>query len=309
MFIRQLTYLVALARERHFGRAALACNVSQPALSGGIRSIEQELGLNIVQRGRRFEGFTPEGERVLAWARRVLADCEGLRQEASASGRNPVGTLRLGAIPTTLPLVPLLTESCLQQFPRMRHEIYTLSAAETLQRIRNFELDIGLGYLDDGRLGDFVTVPLLRERYVLIARDDAMFEGRTSLSWHEAARLPLCLLTGNMQCRRNIDAAFAAAGVTVAPRVETDSMTALYAYARCAGLYSVVPHSVLCLLETRQELAALPLVPELQQEIGLILLDRESGAPLLDAAMVNFRSLDLQTRVDALLHFDKLDRS
>jgi DNA-binding transcriptional LysR family regulator len=153
------------ARERHFGRAALACNVSQPALSGGIRSSEQELGLVIVQRGRRFEGFTPEGERVLAWARRVLADCEGLPQEASASERNPVGTLRLGAIPTTLALVPLLTESCLQQFPRMRHEIHTLSATESLQRIRNFELDIGLSYLEDNRLGDFVTVPLFREPY------------------------------------------------------------------------------------------------------------------------------------------------
>src|SRR6218665_2882734 len=70
MFIRQLNYVVALAREQHFGRAAAACNVSQPALSGAIRSIEQELGIVIVQRGRRFQGFTRDGERVLAWGRR-----------------------------------------------------------------------------------------------------------------------------------------------------------------------------------------------------------------------------------------------
>jgi uncharacterized membrane-anchored protein YjiN (DUF445 family) len=85
----------------------------------------------------------------------VLDDSDGLRQEASASERNSAGTLRPGAIPTTLAHVPLLTESCLQQFPSMRHEIYALSAAETLQRTRNFELDIGLGYLEDNRLGDF----------------------------------------------------------------------------------------------------------------------------------------------------------
>lgn len=301
MFIRQLTYLVALQREKHFGRAALACNVSQPALSGAIRSIEQELGMSIVQRSRRFEGFTPDGERVLTWARRVLADCEGLRQEASANERDPVGTLRFGAIPTTLPLVPLLTESCLQQFPRMRHEVYTLAATDILRQINNFELDVGLSYLQDERLKDFATIPMFIERYVLIARDHGMFEGRTSISWDEVARLPLCLLTNNMQCRHGIDAAFAAAGMTVSPRVETDSMMALYSYVRCAGLYSIVPHSVLTLLEMRNELTAIPLTPEMQREIGLVLLDRVPLAPLLNAALSNFRGLNLQVRVDALL--------
>src|SRR5690606_17314691 len=105
MFIRQLAYLVTLARERHFGRAAEACNVSQPALSGAIRSIERELGMSIVRRGRRFEGFTPHGEQVLAWARRVVADCEGLRQAATEDDEGPSGVLRLGAIPTTVAVV------------------------------------------------------------------------------------------------------------------------------------------------------------------------------------------------------------
>jgi DNA-binding transcriptional LysR family regulator len=301
MLIRQLTYLVTLARERHFGRAAEACNVSQPTLSGGIQAVEQELGLVIVLRGRRFEGFTAEGERVLGWARRVLADCESLREEVRATDVDPVGVLRLGAIPTTLPLVSLLTEGCLRRYPRMRHEVYTLSATQTLRRLADFELDVGLSYLEDERLKDFETVPLFCERYVLVARDDAMFEGRTSIPWSEAARLPLCLLTGNMQCRRGIDAAFAAAGLDVIPRVETDSMMALYAHVRCAGLYSVVPHSVLCLIEMRQEISAIPLVPELRREIGLILLDRQPRGPLLRAAMESFRSLDLQRRVDALL--------
>jgi DNA-binding transcriptional LysR family regulator len=89
------TYVVALSQEKHFGRAAAACNVSQPALSGAIRSIEKELGIVIIQRGRRFEGFTKDGERVLAWARRVLADCEGLRQAARAGEDNPMGEWHL----------------------------------------------------------------------------------------------------------------------------------------------------------------------------------------------------------------------
>jgi len=66
--IRQLQYLVALAREKHFTRAAQACHVTQPTLSGRIRQLEQELGVPIVERGQRFHGLTPEGERVLEWA-------------------------------------------------------------------------------------------------------------------------------------------------------------------------------------------------------------------------------------------------
>lgn len=301
MFIRQLSYLVALSQAQHFRRAAELCNVSQPTLSGGIRSIEEEFGLPIVRRGRRFEGFTPEGERVLAWARQVLADCEGLRQEATASRREVAGCLRIGAIPTALPLVPLLTDGCLRDFPGMRHEVYTLSATQALRQLSDLDLDICLSYLDDPRLREFETMPLFRERYVLIARDGSALAGRTSIQWHEAAQLPLCLLTGNMQCRQGIDAAFAKAGTTASPRVETDSLMALYAHVRCANLYSVVPHSVLCLAEMRDELHAIALTPALHREIGIVMLDRQPRPPLLDAALGMFRKLDLQTRVDALL--------
>ena len=103
MFSRQLEYLVALDRERHFGRAAASCHVSQPALSEAIRSLERELGVPLVRRGRRFEGLTPEGERVLTWAQRAVANLRGLEQEVSRLREGLVGTLRLGAIPTSLP--------------------------------------------------------------------------------------------------------------------------------------------------------------------------------------------------------------
>ena len=301
MFLRQLSYLVALAREQHFGRAAAACHVSQPALSGAIRSIEQELGVVIVQRGRRFEGFTADGERVLSWARRVLADMDGLRQDARASEDDPVGVLRMGAIPSSLPLVSQLTQSCLASYPRMRHEIYTLSASDILRKLGNFELDVGLSYLDDDRLGDFRTVPIFRERYRLVAADEAMFEGATAMSWTDVAALPLCLFTTNMQCRRGIDEAFAEAGVTAVPRVETDSMTALCAHVRRAGLYGVLPHSALCLADSTQQLASVPLVPELQRDIGLVLPGQRPHGPVVEAALGRFRDLNLQGWVDSFL--------
>lgn len=299
MFIRQLHYLVALARERHFGRAASACHVSQPALSGAVRRIEQELGVVVVQRSRRFEGFTPEGERVLAWARRVIADCEGLRQDAQAGVDDPVGVLRTGAIPASISLVPKLTQVCLLRYPRLRHEIRTLSASEILHRLERFEIDIGLSYMDDERLLAFKSLPLFRERYVLLARDRSMFEGLAEIGWREAARLPMCLFTTNMQCRQGIDRAFSEAGAPVEPRVESDSMTGLCAHVSNAGLYSILPHSALC-LPAAGNMAWIPLVPVMSREIGLVVRPREPLGPLMEAALSGLQAFDLQGWVDAI---------
>ena len=109
MITRHLQYLTALARERHFARAAAACNVSQPTLSAGIKQLEESLGVLLVERGQRYVGLTPEGERALAMAQRVLADYDGLKQELSEMREGLVGRLRVGAIPVTLPIVSLLT--------------------------------------------------------------------------------------------------------------------------------------------------------------------------------------------------------
>ena len=84
---RHLEYLVALARERHFGRAASACGVTQPTLSAAIRELEAELDVLIVERGQRYRDLTAEGLRVLEWARRILADRDALRQEWARQGR------------------------------------------------------------------------------------------------------------------------------------------------------------------------------------------------------------------------------
>ena len=99
MDIGQLQYLVALAREKHFTRAAKACHVTQPTLSGRIRQLEQELGVPIVERGQRFIGFTPDGERVLQWAHAILDNWTSLQNDI-AQRRDGQGALR-GCRPTS----------------------------------------------------------------------------------------------------------------------------------------------------------------------------------------------------------------
>ena len=85
MQIKHLEYLVALSREKHFAHAAAACHVTQPTLSAGIKQLEESLGILIVERGQRFRGFSPQGERVLGWARRILGDVDALHRVVNES--------------------------------------------------------------------------------------------------------------------------------------------------------------------------------------------------------------------------------
>lgn len=152
MFIRQLEYLAALDRERHFGRAAAACRVSQPALSSAIAGLETELGLPLVRRGRRFEGFTSEGERVLVWVHRALEDLTGLEQEVGRLRGGLEGTLRIGAVPTSLPVSTLVTSRFRERHPRMRIQVMSMNSGQVADGLMAGELDADA--TDNARMSD-----------------------------------------------------------------------------------------------------------------------------------------------------------
>jgi DNA-binding transcriptional LysR family regulator len=149
MDIRQLQFLAALAREKHFTRAAAACNISQPTLSGRIRFLEQELGVPIVSRGQRYHGLTPEGERVLKWAHVILDNWQAMQQElAQISGRKQalLGRLAIGVVPSALPMVALLTKQMQAGHPGVDFTILSHSTAEILRGLNDFSLDAGIFY-------------------------------------------------------------------------------------------------------------------------------------------------------------------
>jgi DNA-binding transcriptional LysR family regulator len=298
MFIRQLDYLVTLAREKHFAKAAEACHVSQPALSSGIRSLEKELGIMIVQRGRRFVGFTVEGERVLVWAQQTLASLSHMREDAAVSKFTMSGTLRLGAIPTTMPVASFITAPCRSTYPSIRYSISSLSTEDIAGRLDRFELDLGLTYLDEKTLDGFESLHLFDERYVLLSSRDAKLEA--ILTWEQAGQLPLCLLTGKMRNRQVIDAAFRRAGSKADVILETDSIASLYAHVSEAGLFTVVPHSLLNFFDLRR-VQARPLLPYLTRSIGLIARNQPAMAPITAGVWEIARGLQLQKRFDLAL--------
>jgi DNA-binding transcriptional LysR family regulator len=280
--IRQLRYLVSLSRERHFARAAEACGVAQPTLSAGLRHLEAELGVPVVERGNRFKGFTPEGLRVLGWAQRILADCDALEQELVAARRDLRGRLTLGVIPSALATVAPLVRALQARKSGIGVKLRSQSSIEIQRGLDSFELHAGITYLDNEPLVRVRGLPLYREHYVLLTRRGQGLDDHASIGWAEAAELPLCLLVLEMQNRRIIDAAFAQAGSRGMPAVETDSMVALVSHVRAGGPCAVAPSGLLAQLGMDDLLLALPLErPVVEHEVGLVVADREPMPPLV----------------------------
>lgn len=242
ILLRQLEYLVALDREKHFGRAATACHVSQPALSAALRKLESQLGVTIVNRGQRYGGLTEEGRQVLGWAHRILAERDALLLDLDRLHHGLTATVRIGVIPTAVPILPWLTTSLTDRHPRARVRIEVLTSAEIVRALADFELDAGLTYLPEGSGHSARLLPLYRERYLLLAPDDGPLADRDSLGWGDLAGVPMCALTTSMQNRRILDAALAEAGVRADVVVEADTVESLYAHAGTRRWSCVVAH-------------------------------------------------------------------
>ncbi len=302
MLLRQLEYLSALAREGHFGRAAESCHVSQPALSAAIRKLEAELDVQIVQRGQRFEGFTPEGKQVLLWAHRILAEQDAMRHELASMRGGLSGVLRIGAIPTALTVASLLTTPLAEAHPQVRVSIESLSSREIVHRLAEFDLDVGMTYIDGEPLGTVRVVPLYRERYLLLTPADGRFAHHQTVGWAELAETPLCMLSSEMQNRRILDRHFAEAGVTVTPSVEADTVSAIYAHVGTKRWSSVIAHAWLHVFGVPDGLRIVPLDrPRRAYQVGLVLADREPEPMLARALLDATIKVDLQAELDVLL--------
>ncbi|MFG2514144.1 LysR family transcriptional regulator [Streptomyces sp. NPDC048584] len=302
MLLRQLEYLVALARERHFARAADSCYVSQPTLSEGLRKLETELGVSLVRRDRRFEGLTPEGERIVVWAQRILADRDALQDEAVAIRSGLSGQLRVGAVPTAVTAVSLLTQPFCAQHPLTTVQVQTdLRSSEVLEKLQSYEIDAGITYFSEEMDRRFEFVPLYREKYVLLTPHTLGAARLSQATWEEAARQPLCLLVPVMQGRRVLDSVFGEIGASVRPRVETDSIASLFAHVKTGRWASIVPHTWLHVFGVPTGMRAVPLVqPVRTARMGLVAAKRDVASVMARAFIEVAERSDMAATLERL---------
>ena len=287
-----LKYLVALDDHRHFGRAALACSVTQPALSNAIRALEENFGTSIVKRGRNFAGFTTEGERILASGRAMLREYELLRQDLDSRENAPAGHLTIGAVPTAMPIAARFAAMLQDRHPGIAPSVRSMSSIELEAGLENLALDLALGYterLDNSRSAVRV-VPQYAEHYFLlrkasVANGDGLQVGPPT-TWAEAAALPLCLLSPEMHNRTIVDRAFAAVGVHPKPAIETNSILSLALSVRAGRVVSIMPGALVDAVRGYRELEALPLVgPAVEVPIAFMVHDSNRPSRTLEAAL------------------------
>jgi DNA-binding transcriptional LysR family regulator len=290
--LEKLEFIIALARERHFGRAAEACGVSQPTFSAGIKQLEDQLGVLLVQRGSRFQGFTPEGERVLDWARRIIGDARAMRQEVDALKHGLAGHIRIAAIPTALAMVSMLTTPYRAKHPDVSFTVLSRNSIEVLGMLENLEVDAGLTYLDNEPLGRVQTVPLYSEQYRLLTSSESPLGTRDKVTWAEVGKVPLCLLTPDMQNRRIIEQLLRQAGSDVAPTLESNSVVVLFAHVRTGKWASVMPAKLAEVLGLTEKVRAIPIIdPVVTHSVGLVVPQRNPLTPLINALVAEAKLL------------------
>lgn len=293
MQTRLVEYFLALYRERHFGRAAAACNVSQPTLSAGIAMLETQLGRRLIARDRKYAGLTAQGEAILPWAQQLVAATEALEQAAGDAQGPLKGELRLGAIPASMPATGVLIKAIRARAPELNVRLRALTSRQIERELEAFELDAGVTYLDFEPPARALSVPLYNERSMLVsARGGASVPA--SPNWDDLASLPLCLLHQGMQNRRILDARIAALGLALRPVVTADSYIALLAIVRQGDLCTIMPDNHAALLDglSWAQVTPLPDRDELNR-IGIIVSNRTPMSPLAQTVLAVARQLKL----------------
>ena len=282
MFFRQLQYLVALAQEEHFGRAAERCNVSQPSLSSAIKQFELTLGVPIVKRGRRFLGLTDEGHRVIEWAERVISQRDAMLVELSGMRENYEGRLRLGAMPNSSPILPLFSHRLSKKHPGVEVDIQFLGIEQTKIGLNDFSLDVGITYLKEAELAGLSTLPIYDERLSLLVPDTKEYKDLKSITWEDAAKLPLCLLDKTMHERKIVDQAFESVGVKPRQTVTaSDSILNLIFHVMFAELVTIIPKHFIRMPGHFPGVKAVDLIdPEISHQVGLVWSPSEPMMPL-----------------------------
>ena len=305
MFIRQFLYLVAVAEERHFGRAARRCHVSQPSLSSGIKQLELELGVPIFLRGRgqRFQGLTAEGDCVANWSRGVLKYCDAMRKEIAIMKKDLTGNLRLGAMPSMSPVLPSVLQNFRDQYPGVRIDVQFIGTEAMKLGLNNFALDVALTYLDKADLGRKNTLPIYTEKLSLLVPDRPEYKKRKTITWREASELPLAMLRPTMHERRFVDQVFKSVGCYPVAKVESESILHLMFQTQFTELCTIIPSHFAHLPGLFKNTRALPLVePIVSQEVGLFWTEGEIVLPMANAFVSILKSFnksgELQRRIE-----------
>ncbi|WP_194790187.1 LysR family transcriptional regulator [Pseudomonas sp. UFMG81] len=291
MDIKQLKFLIALDKTRHFGQAAALCHITQPTLSMRLRNLEDELDLVLVKRGQRFEGFTEAGERILAWARTLLAAHDGLQAEAASCRGQVVGSLRLGTVPLASFNPMQLLMPLREKYPELNFQLSSLSSEQIVDGLSRNQLDLGICYLDQVNASFFEVIELSTTTMGLL-HDTRHFGFETdTVRWDALGDLPLGLLSKGMHYRQSLDLSFRSRGLEPNAVLESDSTFQLIQAINAGVCCAVMPLD--CGLEDLSEhMRIVPIADaSIHSPVGLLLRRSEPRSAIAEQCFDEARAL------------------
>lgn len=280
--IDKLEMFITLARIGHFGRAAEESGVTQPTLSAAIKQLEEQLGVMLVLRGSRFQRLTPEGQRVLEWARRIVGDARQMREEMRFATEGLSGNVRIAVIPTALAMVADLTVPMRQRHPNVYFQIVSRTSTAIASMLEDGEADCGITYMDGALPERIVAVPLYEEAYNLLTPEHGALANEQSVSWEQVATVPLGLLTPDMQNRKIINEYLSANAKDVRPVVESNSIIVLTIHVQRGECSAIIPRQMERMLENAEGVRIIPITgAEPGHGVGFIAQKRDPDTPVM----------------------------
>jgi DNA-binding transcriptional LysR family regulator len=254
----------------------------------------------IVRRGQRFEGFTTEGERVLAWAQQMLEDCNRLKQELHTLRNHGMrGEFRMGMLPATSALAAVLSVGFGEMYPELQISIVTGEAAKLTQMVRQGEIDVALTYVDEPVGEGLDAYALYRERMFLfttVAAGPAGEEAGPRVTWAEVAALPLCLL------RSGVPASAEEQMERAEKVIYTDAPGVLAAHVATGRWSTVLPQSLAGMLTKTPGLRAVAIAkPGEQANVGFVVAKSDPLPPAVHALMELAHAPEMVTAIRRIL--------
>ena len=292
MEIKNLEIILALDSAKHFNRAAEKLNISQPALSMKLKSLENEIGVKLVKRGKNFIGLTKEGEILKEKFKFIVKVYSEIKQLSSELKNNLTGILRVGVIPSALIDVSSFLNEYVKKNRNINIQVHSMSSNKIDEGLHDFKLDIGFSYLDNEPILGVEKIHLYKEKYFLVTKNKK-YEKLEHISWSECGGLDLCLISQENQFRRILDAIFKNKNISPNILIESNSLIHLFSHVSSSDLSTIMPGSYASQFKNFTNLFFIELdTPIVTHYIGLVFIKDKGPSPIKDSFIKFLKNFD-----------------
>jgi len=292
MDIKNLEILLVLDDEKHFKRASEKLNISQPALSMKLKSLENEIGVTLVKRGKNFMGLTSEGKVLKNRFLNIVKEYSEIKQLSSELKNSLSGTLRIGVIPTAQLEIANIINFFVQKHKNVNTKVISMPSSKIDEQLHDYKIDIGITYLENEPIKGVIKIPFYDERYFLISSNQK-FKTKKTVRWSDCQDLDLCLLSDDNQFRRIINTVFKDEGINPKVLLESNSVTQIFSQINMSNFSTIMPFFFTQAFNYRQSAYFSELVsPTISHKIGLVFIKDTNPAPLKDNFIKFAKSFD-----------------